>query len=267
MSTKNIKLEEIISLFKEGKNTSEIGELLGCSQSNISGRLRRAGFNTKRDYSKTRFHGHRTHSVDDHYFDIIDTEGKAYFLGLMYADGSVTKTQFYLKLKDEDILHKFKSELKCTYPIRTIESPWKAYILQVSSITLCRNLIKWGCIPNKTSVIRLPNISNELIRHFIRGFFDGDGCLQLNDKIYHCRFDLASASLEFLKDVRPIITANSLTNGSLNKEAKYEVWHLNYSGHQVVKILNWLYKDTHFFLKRKYDKYQILKYNYDSKFA
>ena len=98
-----------------------------------------------------------------------------------------------------------------------------------------------------------------MYRHFIRGFFDGDGCLQLQDKIYHCRFDLASASKEFLEGVRPIITAHAKTNGHLGKEAKYDVWHLNYSGHQVVQILDWLYKDSKYYLIRKYNKYQILK--------
>ena len=64
---------------------------------------------------------------------------------------------------------------------------------------------------------------------------------------------------KFLEDIRPIITAHAKTNGYLGKETKYDVWHLNYSGHQVVQILDWLYKDSNYYLIRKYNKYQILK--------
>ena len=115
-----------------------------------------------------------------------------------------------------------------------------------------------GCVPNKTRVIQLPRLRADLYRHFIRGFFDGDGCLQLQDKKYRCRFDSTSASKRFLEQVRPIITAHAKTNGYLGKESKYEVWHLNYSGYQVQDILDWLYKDSNFYLQRKYTKYKLL---------
>lgn len=192
------------------------------------------------------------------FFDYIDTEAKAYFLGLMFSDGSVTRNQFYIKLKDEDILLKFRDELKCDYPILVREFPYKSYTLQISSQTLCNALIKLGCVPNKTKVIQLPKLKEDLYRHFIRGFFDGDGCLQLQDKKYHCRFDLTSASKKFLEQIRPIITMHSKPNGYLGKENKYEVWHLNYSGHQVQDILDWLYKYSNFYLQRKYTKYKLL---------
>ena len=105
---------------------------------------------------------------------------------------------------------------------------------------------------NKTNEAAFPNTLPEIYyKDFVRGIFDGDGCLQLQDKIYHCRFDLTSASKEFLEEIRPIITAHAKTNGYLGKETKYDVWHLNYSGHQVVQILDWLYNDCNIALKRK----------------
>ena len=113
----------------------------------------------------------------------------------MYSDGSVSKNTFYLKLKDEDIILKFRDALECDYPVRKISyGGHDAYILEIHSQTSCNNLIKQGCFINKSKIIRLPKLKEDLYRHFIRGFFDGDGCLQLQDKIYHCRFDLTSAS-------------------------------------------------------------------------
>lgn len=256
---KGISLSKIVELYKEGLPPVQIAEQLGCCPVNITRRLKKAGIPFVRDYSTTRYNRTNRYKVDEDYFETIDTEGKAYFLGLMYSDGSVTENQMYIKLKDEDVIQQFKAELKSEAPIRRIETPWDAYIMQVSSKRLCRHLINQGCVPNKTRVIQVPKLREDLYRHFIRGFFDGDGCLQLQGKIYHCRFDLTSASLQFLEQIRPIITARAKTNGGLQKETKYDVWHLNYSGHQVIQIMDWLYKDSHFYLNRKFNKYLLLK--------
>lgn len=259
MNKKGIKLEEILNLYNQGVPPVQIAEHFNCCIVNITRRLKKAGILFKKNYSTVRYSRKGRHQVDENYFENIDNESKSYFLGLMFSDGSVTKNGFYLKLKDEDIIQQFKQELKTEAPIRMVEKPWKAYILTVYSKKLSNYLIQHGCVPNKTRVIQVPKLQENLYRHFIRGFFDGDGCIQLQDKIYHCRFDLTSASLQFLNQVRPIITAKALTNGSLNKEKKYDVWHLSYSGHQVIQILDWLYKDSHFYLKRKFVKYQLLK--------
>ena len=256
---KGIDIKEIIDLHNKGLNIAEIAERLNCTSSNIHRRLTKANICIIRDYTKTRLPNRiNRHKIDLDYFENIDNQDKAYFLGLMYSDGSVSKNQFYLKLKDEDCIQKFKEALKCDYPIIYRDFPYKSYSLIVSSQKMCNDLSNLGCVPNKTGIIRLPDIREDLIRHFIRGFFDGDGCIQLQDKIYHCRFDLTSASKLFLEDIRPIITSVALTNGSLNKEKKYDVWHLNYSGHQVKQILNWIYKDADYYMQRKYVKYELL---------
>lgn len=261
---KGIDLQEIINLYNSGKTPTEIAEIYNCCTSNISRRLKKAGFEFKRDYSKTRYERRNRYKVNEGYFDEIDTADKAYFLGLMCSDGSVSHNQFYIKLTDEDVLQKFKIHLQYEGPIRFINHSklhpnWKnAYMLEISSKKLVNALCLQGCVPNKTRTLHLPKLRENLYRHFIRGFFDGDGCLQLQDKLYHCRFDLTSASKIFLEQVRPIIAEHGKTIGSLNKETKYDVWHLSFSGHQVISILNWLYKDTDLYMIRKYNKYLLL---------
>lgn len=259
MNKKGIKLQVILDLYNQGMSAVQIGEQVNCSHSNVTRRLKKAGIEFKRDYSKGRYRRTGRYHVNENFFEDINNEEKAYFLGLMYSDGSVSNHGFYIKMKDEDVIQKFKTALNAEQPIHRIY--WggnDAYIMQIYSKKLTQDLIKWGCYINKTKTIRFPSIASSLQRHFIRGFFDGDGCLQLQDKIYHCRFDLTSASKMFLEDVRPIITSIAKTNGGLNKERKYDVWHLSYSGYQVQQILDWLYKDTNLYLKRKYFKYQLL---------
>lgn len=258
-----IKLEDLISLYSEGKNLAEIAEIVQVkSISCISKRLKKAGIVVKRDYSKTRKRRTNCYKINEKYFEKIDTEGKAYFLGLMMADGCVNSNgnHFYLKMKDEDIIQKFKKELECEHPIRyTNYENHTMYILEVSSKKSCDFLKKYGCVPNKDYIVQLPDIEECLIRHFIRGYFDGDGCLQLQNVIYRCRFDIVSASKSILEQFRLIIAKHSITKGYLGKETYSNSWHLNFSGHQVENILDWLYKDANFYLKRKYDKYLILK--------
>lgn len=256
---RNIRIEDIITMYNEGNTPARIAEFFNCTISNITRRLKKAGILYIRNYNKQRLPSRvNRHTVNEHFFENIDNEVKAYFLGLMFADGSVTKNQFYLKMKDEDIILKFKEVLACDYPIIFREFPYKSYCLTVSSQTSCNFLISHGCVPNKTNVIRFPEIPKHLYNHFLRGFFDGDGCLQLQDKKYHCRIDFTSASKAFLEDIRPIISSHAKTNGSLNKEKLYDVWHLNYSGHQASQILDWLYKDSTVYLNRKYVKYKLL---------
>ena len=158
LGKKGIKKEEILELYDKGLNTAQIAEQLGCDKSNISHRLKRIGICFKLDYSKVRRSRINRYEVDTDFFENIDTEAKAYFLGLMYSDGSVTRNQFYIKLKDEDILQKFKKELQTEAPIRRIEKPYSMYILEVSCKKLCDQLISHGCVPNKTRVLRLPKL-------------------------------------------------------------------------------------------------------------
>ena len=107
-----INIQEIIFLYNEGDTPAIIAEKLGCCSANISRRLKKAGINFSRDYTKTRYNRNGRHVIDLDFFKKIDTEEKAYFLGIMFSDGSVSRHQFYLKLKDEDVVVKFKKSVK-----------------------------------------------------------------------------------------------------------------------------------------------------------
>ena len=96
-----IKIDEIVTLYNQGNTPAQIAERYGCCTSNITRRLKKVGIEFKRDYLKTRHNRNGRHKIDTDFFKCINTEEKAYFLGIMYSDGSVSDNQFYLKLKDE----------------------------------------------------------------------------------------------------------------------------------------------------------------------
>lgn len=253
MQKKNIKLEEIISLYNNYGNASIVAEKLNCCTANVCKRLHKAGISTpssinRRPSSRTKF------KINEFFFKDIDTEAKAYFLGLMYADGSVSKNSFYIKLKDEDILQQFKDSLEYE---KDIEFRDGYYILSVYRQSMCTDLISQGCLINKTHSIQFPDLKPELIRHFIRGFFDGDGSLILNSQRCHNSLNFTSGSLSFLYQLQDKLKDISLTLGGISKEKNNNVWHLRYGGKQVHIILEWLYSESKFYIKRKYNKYLL----------
>lgn len=135
----------------------------------------------------------RKYSINENYFENIDTEEKAYWLGFIWADGSITKTakrcsgpnRFTLAQKIEEIQH-------LTTFAKTIASDVKIHIrepmpgkkiasLDINSRPFCMNLEKLG-YGTKAVRIHIPNMQKNLRRHFIRGYFDGDGCLSLYEQ-------------------------------------------------------------------------------------
>ena len=115
-------------------------------------------------------------------FEKIDTEEKAYWLGFLYADGSVgsKEDKIELGLAEKDLKHieKFKTFMNINNKISYREKT-KSYRMSFRSAQCKQDLINKGCVPKKSLILNFPNenqVPKYLIRHFIRGYFDGDGC-------------------------------------------------------------------------------------------
>lgn len=135
----------------------------------------------------------RKYTCDEKFFSEIDNELSAYWLGLLYADGYITnarRTHSYqvglsLGYKDMSTLEAFSNDIQFTGPIGVYESnsAWSSKVdsrygrVLVSSDIMANDLISHGCTTNKTRTVVRPNISEELERHFIRGYIDGDGSI------------------------------------------------------------------------------------------
>ena len=132
----------------------------------------------------------RKHTLDENYFDVIDTPNKAYILGFLYADGynSIDKYTIRLQLQecDYEILEKMRLELKSDNELKFIRCDNKVasngyisknmYQLEVYSKHMCEQLDRLGMHQNKSLILEFPDwLSEELYSHFIRGYFDGDG--------------------------------------------------------------------------------------------
>jgi hypothetical protein len=120
----------------------------------------------------------RVHSVDHSYFSKL-TDESAYWLGFISADGCVHKAHLRIDLGVKDMPHllKLRDALSSTHPVSQIPSRPSIARFVVSSPDIVKDLGTYGVVPNKTFKLEFPsNIPDDLLRHYIRGFFDGDGC-------------------------------------------------------------------------------------------
>ena len=205
----------------------------------------------------------RKYKVNENYFDIIDTEDKSYFLGLLYSDGCNNGSGFYVTLqgRDIDILYDFKKYIKYNGELKIIKNKTDSsenYIsLNISSIKLSSKLSEIGCNKNKTINAIFPNIPDELINHFIRGLFDGDGSISI-DKRNQFNFSIVGNS-NIIKKVGDILNVKCKLNVKIRNPKRYkcDISIYGFGGNkQAKRVREFLYKNSTIYLKRKYLKFK-----------
>lgn len=168
---RTLETEEIIKLYKSGVSTEKIG-----ARANVSARYIRMLLNANN--IKMRPHGSwkRKYSLNEDYFKTW-SNNMAYILGFFIADGMVARDTQMISFsqKEKYILKNIRYEMKSNHPIIKNKKTG-IYILNLNSKIMRKDLIKLqGVMPNKAHQIKFPDVPNQFLSHFIRGFFDGDG--------------------------------------------------------------------------------------------
>lgn len=229
----------------------QIASIYGCDRTTVSYWRKKFGIPPKH-----RCGGRpRTVCMDVDFFSSIDTESKAYILGLLSADGCVHKDgrslSIGLKAEDEHILHDIRSALSsnATLSERTscgghsIGSRIK--ILNLSSKKLVADLAKYGVVPRKSFTLTFPDLPSHLARHYIRGIWDGDG------HVGRRNFSVIGTEA-LLQGIKNSILAHlniTLSYGLLKGSPRL----VGYRRDRPV--LHWLYGDSTIFLRRKHRVY------------
>lgn len=188
---------EAIELYKQGKNIRQICPIVGLCERTVSKALKEAEIPIKAgsEYNRTKI-------FDESYFKIIDRPDKAYFLGLLYADGNIylkrRRMQICLQNQDAYILEKFASYLKYKGKLYSDRGLYTS--LSLDSKVLISDLISLGCVPNKCSIMKFPPLPVYLTHHFVRGFFDGDGYISKDGKSISF-----TSNEEFLKGLSEVL--------------------------------------------------------------
>lgn len=232
-----------------------------------------------------------SHNQD--YFEKIDSEDKAYFLGLMYADGyNYTKgiSKFFvlaLQEEDKDILEKFKlflnSDNELYFIDKNSKNPnWKNQLrLQISGKKISNDLSKLGCMQAKTDKLLFPGVaivSKDLIRHFIRGYFDGDGSVWegqrkiinildktkkygRRDRVIHNKKFNITGTISIIEGIQnELISSLGFKKNVLNtSKRKPNCIQLEYSGRlQMEKFYHYLYDNSIVWMNRKKLKFESI---------
>lgn len=223
------------------------------------------------------------YNLDENYFENIDNEHKAYWLSFLYADGSISKTapkcsgynrlQICLSYKDKCILESLKNDLQFTGPIheKTYDNSYnkngvRCCYMHVNSRKLCIDLENIGFKINR---YHIPILREDLIRHFIRGYFDGDGCITVGEyqsKVGNNYYKRKSQEFSITTQESIILDFKKILENECNvsKNVSIKTYKrtskavsLRYGGKQdVISIYHYMYDNSTIYLQRKYNNFQ-----------
>ncbi|MBM4248840.1 MAG: hypothetical protein FJ149_05290 [Euryarchaeota archaeon] len=254
-------LQDIDQKYLSGLSTNQIAQIFGVN-----------GITIRRDLAKTKTSMRavgfpRKHHFNTGCFHSIDNEEAAYWLGFLYADGSVNwiARTVSLIIKDKDHLDKFQRFLGSDYDIK-FNVQRNIYALTVSSIDMIKDLMYHGCVPGKTKRLSFPDIPDQCNQHFIRGFFDGDGSWSINLDKKFFSFAIGSMSLPLLLRIQDLL----IVHCELNRHKIYAIMdfhNLKYGGTQIIRIGQYLYKNANVLLDRKYAAFNKFEQWYNAKYG
>lgn len=257
----NSDFENILREYKEGKiSLTKAAEKLNTSRYKLKKLLENKNIKVDSTYKK------RTHFFNENFFKNIDTEEKAYWLGFISADGHVGKYQISIILSYKDKDHLFKlcndidgSSLKVKEGyVNTSYGNIKTVRITINSIQMVKDLRKLGLQSNKTYNLSFPNIPDNFTRHYIRGYFDGDGCISLSGGTYKKPYVIFLGNKSMMCSIKNHMNISKKVS-ILKREDKKEMYHFRIGKHKdVINIYDYFYTDSTVYLDRKKDKFEKL---------
>lgn len=261
------QIKEWIRLYEEGKTLQEIEDLYGVTKTTISSHLRKNGIRlrTMNDYFNP--------NLKEDYFSVIDTEAKAYFLGLLITDGSITKSnnrqaviRLQLQETDKYILEEFRKELGLSANLSQDkrDGSWR---IAIPSDKIAQDLAKYSCTERKSTTTRLPILENEMMPHLIRGIIDGNGTIYIGKGKKRTFYIGLCGASPIVNDVREYLIKNIglsevklITRIDPRSDRTIPLYVVQWGGRKdFLRLGSWLYDDAHVYLKRKYQKYLNMK--------
>ena len=264
---RQIKLKEdeirlLGNLAKQGKSIKEIAQEIGYDLKVIKRTAKENNILLKYTINP---------NFKENFFENIDTEEKAYLLGLYFTDGCVRKDSrcdlnytihMQLQARDLEMIEKIKDIFQVNNKIyHDKRNNKECYEISFSSRKMAQDLSKYGIVPRKTyetSHLPLEYIPDNLKIHFLRGLFDDSSYskdVSFDFTSYH--FSICE---EFQKEIDELINKNNHNKIYTNIKDGAQRNRVSWRGkQQVLRILDILYENATIYLKRKHDKYLELK--------
>lgn len=214
------------------------------------------------------------------FFKNISTELQAYLLGFYTADGSIDEKRktfrIHLSIKDSELVYLYKDIISPDARLFSVADNYKttgrdgkeitghgSIGVDISSAILVNDLVELGIGYKKTySDLTIPNIPENLIRHFVRGFFDGDGSISTylacekgkKDRV-RCGIQIDSKTKTLLENIQLFLKNNNIKFNLIYLK-RDDMYRISTSSREEIKKLYLLfYKDSYFYLSRKFNKF------------
>lgn len=252
------KVWRMYEMYKNGMLLREVADVFGTTRSTVSRLFKKNGFEVDRF----------TYHCNEHYFDQIDSQDKAYILGLLWADGHncISKGSVILELQEDDksTLEVINNITENERPLRKIalndKNPaWKnQYNLLLQSRHMSSILNEYGMCQRKSLVLEFPKwLDENLHSHFIRGYVDGDGCICYMKQKNKIQVSMVGTRM-FLEYVQKICRDIGVKSYIVHdKRANEVICQLAIASNSCsTTFLQWIYKDANLKMERKYNKYQ-----------
>ena len=231
--------------------------------------------------SKEEYPQYKKYQVNQNFFYNIDSEEKAYILGFICADGNVSIPRYSISITvqqtDIDILKKIQNAMCSNHPIKEHiqrENPYKksnrktleqAHI-NINGKTLVSPLVDLGIYGKKTYSLNgteIEVVPKHLIRHFLRGYFDGDGNILWEKEYSSGKKYIINicGNKDFLENTFQKYFPS--TNAMYKDKYSKQCWCWKISDKQkVLKFLCYLYDNATIYLDRKYKTYRYALWSY-----
>lgn len=275
--------KEIAEYYNLEHSLKETSEKFQVSSTGIIIYLKLFGYKTRsiRD-------GMKKQKIDEIFFEKIDNHIKAQILGMIYADGCLYKQKNHntfaltISLKSEDgyYLNNINFILKNERPIKiskisTLKKDGSyAYAARFSTnnYKIAQDIQKLGVHPRKSLDLKFPTLDQvpeEFISSFLRGYFEGDGCICKSNGYVSimCTEDFANSAIQICKEKLNIHAGFS--KRKKHKEQNKNIGCLQIGGGiQSMKFLDWIYLNSteELRLERKYKTYKEYRAKYDSNY-
>lgn len=258
--------------FNKEITQKQLAELLDVREQTIGAYFKRKGLKNNKDLLKE--------SINHSFFKSIDSEIKAYLLGFFVADGCIylNKTKYsQLKTfsvgvteKDKEVVELYKEYLCPNHNIRIttdhgsfnkeyLSKP--IHVIKFTSSEIFDDITSHGYGINKTFTEKhLPVLNEELLTHFIRGYFDGDGSVSINNgkrkngKPY-CNYNsnIVSKTKDILIEIQKVLLKFNIQSSISTSKT---CWYINVSGRKNnIRLFEFMYNNASFFIKRKQNKF------------
>lgn len=222
------------------------------------------------------------YNYNEKYFETIDSEHKAYWLGFLYADGYVEpiyrrekikafRIEISLCIEDKPHLQKLINDIESNVPIsernqKFKDKEYKTCRVRINNTKMCKDLINLGCTTRKSLTLTFPDTSiipNKFLKDFIRGYFDGDGCISYSERNYidkrnnkeYIQKNIVSSfvgTYEFLYNLSEVLSSNNiyfLFNKAANCGKACEIRLTKHS--DLENLFHYMYDGATIFLDKK----------------